>query len=870
MPGNSQVLTPESFKTFGDLLRHLRIRAGLSQRDLAARVNYHYAHLNRIEKNQRMPNRAVLLARFIPALMLDDQPEWAARLIDLASESPVETLQNDIKPNPDQHRYFVPANLVDMLGRTDETARLTNYLLSSETHLLTLVGPPGVGKTSLALHVAGKVERHFKSGAIFVDLSPVMDDEMVLDAISSALGLQENASNQKLAVLQAFFRDKNLLMVLDNFEQVMEASPQIARLLAAAPELKILITSRESLRIQGEREFPILPLPAPETNEFEYNGLLDSFPAIRLFVQRADSVQPGFSLTPQNASLIAEICRRLDGLPLAIEFAAARIQTMSLEEMVSQLDRRFDWLTRGRRDFAGWRGTLRGVLEWSYTLLSDQESALFNRLSVFSGGWTLEAAREVCCDDLLCVRSDIFSLLSVLADKSLLVAERRGKTTRYRFLDTVLHFAKEKLKESGEEDEYRNRHMQYYVGWAEILDQAFDRRPEPDFNQRIGDEQNNLRIALDWAWHQKPEHEISLRFIVAVSRLWFETNHFTEGIEWAERFLPYTENNRHVRLRGYLLYRLATLINFAFWADKKEQVSTLFEEAIQLARKINDVRLIAAILYWCRFLHTDAQNNKKARTYLEECIPVFRVTESFSMLSHALADLGTVLHRLGDASESRASLDEAIRVAVEQQDVHSEAYALRMLAEVLRYSGQYHEALSVNQRALELALRLGDRLNCGQALVQMAVLANILGNYAESGLFAQQSYEFFNSIGSEFQQPFPERLQGYAALHVGQLNESRRLCLDSLRRNLALGMEHRVGVLAGLILLAELEQRAQNSKLAVRILFIVLREKERLAIKFQEPDEIALARLQSSVFLDANGVTLAVGFDEFIQELGLN
>ncbi|MFN8433882.1 MAG: NB-ARC domain-containing protein [Anaerolineales bacterium] len=838
-----QVLTPESFKTLGDLLRYLRTRAGLSQRELAAQVGYHYAHLNRIESNQRQPDQNVLLARFVPALSLENQPQWVQRLLELREEAQAgQASPKKEEASQSQEIHHVPALPIELLGRQGEITQVSKRLLQPETRLITLVGPPGVGKTSLALYTAGKVEHHFKQGAAFVDLAPITEADLVLNTIAATLGIREAETGQELKSLQTHLHDQYLLIVLDNFEQVMDASAEIASLMRATPTVKFLITSREALRIQGEREFPLQPLPAPTQLELDSKKNLDQFPALELFAQRAESIQPGFQLTSENASLIAEICYRLDGLPLAIEFAASRIKTMSLQEMIAQLDQRLEWLTHGRRDSVDWRKTLRGALDWSYTLLTGQERALLNRLSVFSGGWTLESAQSVCSDSTLCAREDIYELLVNLVDKSLVVAESTADKIRYRFLDTVRHYAQDKLKEAGEYEAYRQRHIEHFMQWAETLCYNFDRLPIPNFNQQVGAEFNNLRSALDWALKHDPSDEINSRLAIAACRLWFESNHFIEGTEWAERFLPHIkEANKPLRAR--LTYLAATLTNYAYWTDRQDRATELFEEAISLARETDEKSTLASALYWFSYVLLDSQKYSLAVNYLEESSSIFHSLNMLLACSLALADLGAILQKMGDSINARNKLNEALEVAVQAGDARCEAYALRMLAVYLRFEKQYEEALLVNKRALEKTLGLGDRVNSGQVFVQMAVLTNVLEDYAASSKYASEAYQYFHSIGSEYQLPFPLRLQGYAALQLGELELARTYCIESIKRNYTLGGTHEVGVIAGLILLAEIEQAAGNIDLTWQLFTHVINKKKEQSLLFQEPDENSLLRL---------------------------
>ncbi|MBK9208847.1 MAG: XRE family transcriptional regulator [Anaerolineales bacterium] len=446
-------LEPVTTASLGELLRYFRERANLSQRELAQKVGYHYSYISRLEKNERALSESALRKLFIPALKLEHDPKATTRLLELATSINLSAAitDADLQPASSPARSAgLPVSLTPLLGREAESASLFNILLNEGTRLVTLIGAPGVGKTRLALHVAEQLASNFSDGVIFVDLMPVLETDQVLPTLAAALDTQENN-------LPAILSQRSQLIVIDNFEQVLESAPQLLPLLNA-PKIKILTTSREALRLRGEQEFPLAPLPVPD--EKTNPSALD-FASVQLFLQRAQSAKPDFQLEGEDVSRAAEICRRLDGLPLAIELAAARIRSLSLTAMLKQFDRRFEWLTHGGRDLPVWRQTLWGAIEWSYTLLSGQERALFTRLSVFAGGWNLEAAEEICSDELLCTPSDILNLLIQLIDKSLITVD--AQTGRYHFLETLREFAFENLKDGNDLEPIRQRHAVYYI-----------------------------------------------------------------------------------------------------------------------------------------------------------------------------------------------------------------------------------------------------------------------------------------------------------------------------------------------------------------------------------------------------------------------
>src|SRR6266498_3254701 len=416
MTGLVGALTPDSFHSFGELLRYLRERAELSQRELALQVGYHYSYMSRIEKNERMPDSATLMARFIPALRLEDEPRWTERMLRLAAseektlaprKSVLSSASHPAKTDSALPKFetssalsTLPLSLTPLLGREKEVEIITKLLTSFDVRFVTLVGPPGVGKTRLAIHVANEVAGMFAHGAVFVDLAPLNDPQEMLAALANVLGIQESSGESLMGRIISNLRQKNILLVIDNFEHMLSSAPQLVQLLGNSPQVKAVITSREALGISGEREFSVPPLPLPQKDEdvvpIGSSQLMD-YAAIQLFAQRAQAVDHEFQLTLENLNAIAEICRRLDGLPLAIELAAARSRILTPQAMLAQFDRRLDWVSRGTRDASNAsRQTLRGAIEWSYNILSEAERVLMRRLSVFSDGWTHQSAEAVC------------------------------------------------------------------------------------------------------------------------------------------------------------------------------------------------------------------------------------------------------------------------------------------------------------------------------------------------------------------------------------------------------------------------------------------------------------------------------------------
>jgi predicted ATPase/DNA-binding XRE family transcriptional regulator len=860
-------ISPQSFTSFGELLRFLRERVELSQKELAMQVGYHYSYMSRIEKNQRTPDPTTLMARFVPALDLDSEPEWTARLLELAggtetkSGSAIPSLSGTKAaqfapptglPIFDLSSSNLPIILTPLLGRDEEVVALMDLLAREDVRLVTLIGPPGVGKTRLAAHIAAQLAGSFAHGPLFVDLTSITDVDAFLPTLGDALNVRETSDIPLLKSITASLRSRNLLLVLDNFEQVIGAASHVLSLLAGALGLKILVTSREALHVSGEYEFPLLPLALPETShsgQLSEENLIEAFShysSVQLFVQRARAVQPAFKLTHENVATIVEICRHLDGLPLAIELAAARIKTLAPQTMLQQLDRRLDWLTRGARDANISRQTLRGTMEWSYALLSEPELILLRRLSVFSGGWTLRAAESVCADssemirETILRREDILDLLGKLVDKSLIVTEVGNQQTRYHLLEMVREFGREKLSQAEELTEILNRHLVHFTEYAEEAENHLDGVEQAKWIAISEKEHNNFRAAIDYSLTPGAGLMYGLRIGAAISLFWLERNHFHEGIERLQNLLQCAIEPEHQPARAKMLYRAAAIHSRLF---SYHTAYKLCEQSIEISRTLEDKPALASALYYMGEICIALHDYPQAKNALEESISICWNIHFPQQLNMALTSLGRAYEETEEHERARATTKEALAIAEQVEDTWGLIHALQLLGAINRFNSDYDVAIEYFERSLPAVRLIGDRFAEGITLANLSILYNLKEDFSASGHAAEKSFALFQSIGDEVQQPFPLRMLGYAAVQAGNRVRARSLIIESLKGNRAQG--HVSGQLACLVALGTFEIAEGNAVKAVTLAGLVENYLQAESQSLMEPDAVALDRLLS-------------------------
>jgi predicted ATPase len=601
----------------------------------------------------------------------------------------------------------LPIPFTSLVGREREVAALCTLLARPEVRLLTLTGTGGVGKTRLALEVATQVQTVFQDGLHFVSLATIQDSDLVLPAIAQAFGLPASAQSP-LEQLQAELQEKHLLLVLDNFEQVVAAAPSLLEVLGLCPRLKVLVTSREILHVRGERSFLVPPLAMPDLKRLPDWPALARYGAVALFLERAQEVQPGLQLTPDTARVVAKICVRLDGLPLALELAAARLKLLSLEELLKRLEHRLPILTGGARDLPVRQQTLRNTIAWSYDLLSTEEQQLFRQLSIFVGGCTLEAIEALVSADSG-DKTHVLDRISSLLDKHLLYQNESGTPeSRLMMLETVREFGLECLTYSGELEQTRYAHAQYYLRFVEEGEAHLFGSEQAAWFDQLEREHHNLRAALSWAVESTGEGnaeyrmETAWRLTGALVRFWVARWCISEGRIWLERILAnheavtplvrikalsgaawlffhtgdmerseaLYEECLHVYLEAKEIARTwgtssPDLLGwFAFWLalrkDHKDIVRSLLEESRALAREAGDKRSLAILLHFLSCAAINRGDYDEARSLQEESLTLSQEMNYKQNVAWSFFHLGRLLFMLGEEAQARALVENCL------------------------------------------------------------------------------------------------------------------------------------------------------------------------------------------------------------------
>jgi len=629
---------------------------------------------------------------------------------------------------PERPLNNLPLELSSFVGRERALAEVERSL--ENTRLLTLMGSGGCGKTRLALAVASELVGGLEDGVWLVELAPLADPSLVPQAVASTLGVREQPGRSLTETLCDYLRSKKMLLVLDNCEHLIEACATLAEaLLRSCPELRVLATSREALGINGEVAWPVPSLSLPDVRRLPDIESLPQYESARLFVERAVAVKPAFALTAQNAASVAQICYRLDGIPLALELAAARTKVLAVEQIADRLDDCFGLLADGGRTAMPRQRTLHATMDWSHELLSEEELALFRRLSVFAGGFTLEATESVCAEEEL-ERNEVLQLLSHLVDKSLVTVREVSGEARYHLLETVRQYGWEKLSESGETGLIRERHAEYHLALAEEAEPELKAERQVAWLQRFERDHDNLRAAMAWLLG-RGESEEAARLGWALWLFWWIHGHFAEGRRSMKQALSAEGSGvMPAFARAKALYVEGTM---ACGQGENRPAELLLEESVTLFRQLGDGRGVAYALGSAAVLAITQERYELGIAYSEEATELFlEVGDKWGAAPMLGCSAVGWLNR-GDHRRARSLAKRGLALCRETGDKHGTSIALCTLAGVAQAERDYERARDLFEEGLAVSVKLGNEADVVHCLEGLASIAGAQGSTVRAG-----------------------------------------------------------------------------------------------------------------------------------------
>lgn len=657
----------------------------------------------------------------------------------------------------------LPTQLTSFIGRDDQVREAKQLLASAR--LLTLTGPGGTGKTRLSLQLATEVMDQFPDGVYFVPLAAVHDPELVPSAIAQALSIQSSGSHRPIDALVEYLRDKRTLLVLDNFEQLLAAAPLATNLLEASPGLRVLVSSRASLRVYGEQEFPVPPMTLPDLRALPGLSALSQFEAVRLFIERAVAAKPDFAATNENAPAIAGICERVDGLPLAIELAAARIKLFSPQALLSRLDKSLSALGSGARDLPSRQQTLRNAIQWSYDLLDAGERCLLARFAVFARGGGLEQLELVCGPAKDLGGREVVDVLDQLADQSLLRRVPDVEEPRFLMLQTIREFAAERLEESGEADLVRDRHLEAFLALAQTAQSHLFGPQRKEWLDRLDADHDNFRKALEWCVRQEDAPR-AMRLGASLWRYWQMRGHLHEGRRRMAEILALPTS------RAFPTERLAALEaagGLAYWQADMDDAQRLYDECVVMTRSLGDRRALANALYNAAFPRTvSARAIDEAKPMVSEALELFRELGDDEGVARTLWGVGLGFYYATDYASALPIFEEALALNRKLDNRFGVAWSLHTLGLSAWGLGDVERARRAWAEAIQLFQAAGDVPGLVFQLDNLAAIAEDDGDHLRAARLSGAALAHQASSGAglgqlvreQLPRPHRERLAG--------------------------------------------------------------------------------------------------------------
>ena len=698
----------------------------------------------------------------------------SARATVVLAEPVLKNAREVVSKHAEPRRANLPAQRTVFVGREKEVAVGKELLLRPDVRLLTITGPGGIGKTRLALEIAGGLVEQFGGGIYFVPLAPLSDPGLVMSAIVQASGIREVGGQSPLETLKKNLQDTSpasTLFLLDSFEHLIRAAPAVAELLAACPNLRILVTSRAALHLYGEHEFPVPPLAVPNLGAIPSVETLSQYPAVTLFVQTAVAAKPNFELDPQNAPAVIEICARLDGLPLAIELAAAWVKVLSLASLRTRLASRFQLLTGGARDLPQRQQTLRAAIDWSHELLSAAEQRLFRRLSVFVGGCTLEGAEAV-CDAKGDLDLDLLDGMASMVDKSLMQqVDQADGESRFVMLETIREYATEKLEASLEGASTRRAHAAYCLVLAE--EEGGERAgPEgAEWLDRLALEHDNFRAALEWLT-ATGDADWGLRLGTALFRFWEMREHLAEGRDRLAKLLKIEGTPTRTKVRARALFAAGV-----FAAEQGDHVSgdSLLKESLDIACELGDKQGTAVSLNALGVLARDRGDLGVAHSLLQESLVLWKELGDQKAVARSLSNLANVAKLQRDYPRAHSLYAECLSIFRELQDLPGVAWAQNYQGDIARDQGDSAAARELYEQGLAIFRELDDRWGIAGTLADLGSLAREQGDYPTAHSLYLESLRIFRELGHK--RGIARLLECFACLAAEQQQAGRSLRL---------------------------------------------------------------------------------------------